>query len=193
MQDFGMVWCTTCCDISITKRRELLKFYINASIYGQYLSTLWLQMICYPLPLDHHRVQNTENKFTIWVRSWRCRCFVTWFCYHLIAKPGNKTTTLSWPNPCVHEHILSIISWKLFLVPWLISLGTMFFTSYIKICFYFSQTTNQISRSRHFLRNIDATHDLMVHKELKHQIVNILIQPIHMPCKAFAKRIQGIY
>ena len=35
----------------------------------------------------------------IWVRSWRCCCLVTWFCYQLIAKPGNKTVTPSWPEP----------------------------------------------------------------------------------------------
>ena len=34
-----------------------------------------------------------------WVRSRRCGCFVTWFCYHLIAKPGNKTATPSWHDP----------------------------------------------------------------------------------------------
>ena len=164
MQDFGMVWCKTCCGISITKTLELPKLYINVLIYGQYLLTLWLQMICCPLPLDHHRVQNTENKFTIWVRSWRCGCLVTWFCYHLIAKPGNKTTELAWPNPCVHEHILSIISWNCFWSLGWSSLGTMFFKSYIKFCFYFSQTTYQISRSRHFLRNIETTHNLKAHK-----------------------------
>ena len=27
----------------------------------------------------------------IWVRSWRWGCLVTWFCYQVIAKPGNKT------------------------------------------------------------------------------------------------------
>ena len=26
-------------------------------------------------------------------------CLVTWFCYQLIAKPGNKTATVSWPDP----------------------------------------------------------------------------------------------
>ena len=34
-----------------------------------------------------------------WVRSRRCGCLVTWFCYHLIAKPGNKTAAPSWPDP----------------------------------------------------------------------------------------------
>ena len=35
----------------------------------------------------------------IWVRSWRWACLFTWFCYHLIAKPGNKTGAPSWPDP----------------------------------------------------------------------------------------------
>ena len=35
----------------------------------------------------------------IWVRSRRCSSLVTWFCYHLIAKPGNKTAAPSWPDP----------------------------------------------------------------------------------------------
>ena len=26
-------------------------------------------------------------------------CLVTWFCYQLIAKPGNKTAAVSWPDP----------------------------------------------------------------------------------------------
>ena len=34
-----------------------------------------------------------------WVRSWNCGCLVTWFCCQLIAKPGNKTATVSWPYP----------------------------------------------------------------------------------------------
>ena len=36
--------------------------------------------------------------FNIWVRSRRCGCLVTWFCYHLIAKPGNKAAAHSWPK-----------------------------------------------------------------------------------------------
>ena len=31
-------------------------------------------------------------------RPWRCNCLVTWFCSQLIAKPGNKTVTPSWPD-----------------------------------------------------------------------------------------------
>ena len=33
------------------------------------------------------------------VKSPNCGCLVTWFCYQLIAKPGNKTATVSWLDP----------------------------------------------------------------------------------------------
>ena len=35
----------------------------------------------------------------MWVRSRNCGCLVTWFFYQLIAKPGNKTATVPWPDP----------------------------------------------------------------------------------------------
>ena len=37
----------------------------------------------------------------IWVRAWSWGCLVTWFCYHLIAKPGNETASVSWPDPYI--------------------------------------------------------------------------------------------
>ena len=40
----------------------------------------------------------------IWVRSRNCGCLVTWFCYQLIAKPGNKTAAVSWPDPYLFFH-----------------------------------------------------------------------------------------
>ena len=40
----------------------------------------------------------------IWVRSRNCGCLVTWFCYQLIAKPGNKTAEVSWPDPYYTHH-----------------------------------------------------------------------------------------
>ena len=48
-----------------------------------------------------HGVVNKHDliKYIIWVRSWNCGCLVTWFCYQLIAKPSNKTATVSWPDP----------------------------------------------------------------------------------------------
>ena len=33
----------------------------------------------------------------IWARN--CGCLVTWFCYQLIAKPGNKTAAVLWSDP----------------------------------------------------------------------------------------------
>ena len=43
---------------------------------------------------------------TVWVRSWRCSCLITWFCNHLIAKSGDKTAAHSWPDPnhLYHAH-----------------------------------------------------------------------------------------
>ena len=41
----------------------------------------------------------------IWARSRNCGCLVTWFCYQLIEKPGNKTATVPWPNPYVYAYI----------------------------------------------------------------------------------------
>ena len=38
----------------------------------------------------------------IWARSRNCGCLVTWFCYQLIAKPGNKTAAVPWPDPYVN-------------------------------------------------------------------------------------------
>ena len=37
----------------------------------------------------------------IWVRSRRCGCLVTWFCYQMIAKPGNKTAAASRREPYI--------------------------------------------------------------------------------------------
>ena len=41
---------------------------------------------------------------SMWVTSRNCGCLVTWFCYQLIAKPGNKTAAVLWPDPCTLTH-----------------------------------------------------------------------------------------
>ena len=41
----------------------------------------------------------------IWVRSRNCGCLVIWFCYQLIAKPGNKTATVLWPDPYIYIYL----------------------------------------------------------------------------------------
>ena len=56
----------------------------------------WLSPCC----ILNLRVQMIKIlKEYICVRSRNCGCLVTWFCYQLIAKPGNKTATVSWPDP----------------------------------------------------------------------------------------------
>ena len=56
--------------------------------------------------INSHTLVSTRNHgFTIWVRSRRCGCLVTWFCHQLIAKPRNKTATPSWPDPYLCETI----------------------------------------------------------------------------------------
>ena len=45
------------------------------------------------------RFKKFHTRKCIWIRSRNCGCLVTWFCYQLIAKPGNKTATVSWPDP----------------------------------------------------------------------------------------------
>ena len=49
------------------------------------------------------RLIKLVTKHFIWVRSRKCGCLVTWFCYQLIAKPGNKTAAVSWPHPYEHH------------------------------------------------------------------------------------------
>ena len=44
----------------------------------------------------------------IWVNSRNCGCLVTWFCYQLIAKPGNKTAAVPWPDPYASEKWVNI-------------------------------------------------------------------------------------
>ena len=75
----------------------------------------WIWYVCAPSQLTQtvHIMVNLIDPFlhrqiftvpppwaaTIWVRSRNCGCLVTWFCYQLIAKPGNKTAAVSWPDP----------------------------------------------------------------------------------------------
>ena len=40
-----------------------------------------------------------DDVIMMWVGSWRYGCPVAWFCYQLIAKPGNQTAITPWPDP----------------------------------------------------------------------------------------------
>ena len=46
------------------------------------------------------------------VGSRRCGCLVTWFCYQLIAKPGNKTATPPWPNSLIFRYLTLSLSMR---------------------------------------------------------------------------------
>ena len=64
---------------------------------------------------DHTQLLFQTNLKFIWVRSRNCGCLVTWFCYPLIAKPGNKTAAVWSPDPYLYFTIVldvfNAISW----------------------------------------------------------------------------------
>ena len=98
---------------------------------------LWMSFLLFPWKISQTHLQNKWNKIrkdkkkikwvnkyneqnimNIWVRSWRCGCPVTWFCYHLIAKPGNKTAAPSRPDPYIEKtHVPSPIA-SMFKLVW---------------------------------------------------------------------------
>ena len=45
-----------------------------------------------------------------WLGSWRCSCLVIWFCYLLIAKPGNKIACTFMTQP-VHWFHTGCVQW----------------------------------------------------------------------------------
>ena len=62
-----------------------------------------MNLPCYQCRNSHYKdmgIPIPGKTIFIWVRSRRCVCLVTWFCYQLIAKPGNKTAAPTWPDPC---------------------------------------------------------------------------------------------
>ena len=59
---------------------------------------LQVQIFNLKVPNSHTNYTTSPDSHTIWVRSRNCGCLVTWFCYQLIAKPGNKTAAALWPG-----------------------------------------------------------------------------------------------
>ena len=52
-------------------------------------------------------------------KSQNCGCLVIWFYYQLIAKQGNKTTTVPWPDPytvfsMLQHSMFNILEWDLY-------------------------------------------------------------------------------
>ena len=56
-----------------------------------------------PLPMHskYHSFAHSHNT-SLYGSGHESVAVVTWFCYHLIAKPGNKTAAPSWPDPYPH-------------------------------------------------------------------------------------------
>ena len=65
------------------------------------ISSRAFMLLCYHLEQTVKETSNLRGIWVVytWVRTRRGDCLVTWFCYQMIAKPGNKTVAPSWPDP----------------------------------------------------------------------------------------------
>ena len=96
----SVIWWTNIGQIN----NQLLSWYMTADNHHFAWQFQWYLCDSLSFPLSH------ENP--IWVRSWNCGCLVTWFCYLLIAKPGNKTAIVPWPDPyAIEVSIYSVRCW----------------------------------------------------------------------------------
>ena len=78
--------------------RSHLKLKSSEILFARIIPMSW----CLKWPVSVHCVACggfTADFNHVWVRSWNCGCLVTWFCYQLIAKPGNKTAAVPWLDP----------------------------------------------------------------------------------------------
>ena len=75
-----------------------------------------------------------SNEDTIWVRSRNCACLVTWFCYQMIAKPGNNTATVSWPDPYFPNQLFIYVC--LFCFMWLSEVAVHIYIFIFVTCYY---------------------------------------------------------
>ena len=86
------------------RRSETLRSCETSPALASISSTIFL--LAAPLhPLwcrvgDWQPQETLKYHMSIWVMSRRWVCLVTWFCYQMVAKPGNKTGPPSWPDPC---------------------------------------------------------------------------------------------
>ena len=78
-----------------------LSFWVLKNIYWTLSSVVEMKAKIFTMRAEISMSMGAMHRHKyIWVRSRNCGCLVTWFCYQLIAKPGNKTATVSWPDPC---------------------------------------------------------------------------------------------
>ena len=85
-----------CCPGALTRWKWTHVSIRHAIDYGIWMNTctyrLWIKF-------SYSSYSYFIGVKIIRVRSRNCGCLVTWFCYQLIAKPGNKTATVSWRDP----------------------------------------------------------------------------------------------
>ena len=74
-------------------------FPSQSSRNAETVSIWWRHYAIVNMDLRWRITMRRNKKCKLWVRSRNSSCLVTWFCYQLIAKPGNKTATVSWPDP----------------------------------------------------------------------------------------------
>ena len=105
----AMEECLSCINTSISTIGDAWGIF-TALIFQEYNCIITLVPVKQPWVhgwnwwVANHNKYNTKHSRwhhsqVIWIRSLRCVCLVNWFCYQLIAKPGNKTDTLPWPDP----------------------------------------------------------------------------------------------
>ena len=82
----------------VIKKRDILKCHLQKCQLFYLSLNMLKHLLCFVFFFP-------EN---IWVRSRNCGCLVTWFCYQLTAKPGNKTAAVPYPHPFVifQEHTI---------------------------------------------------------------------------------------
>ena len=95
------------------------------------------------------------NTTFIWVKTRICGCLVTWFCYQMIAKPGNKTATPLWPDtyqvtPCSVGSQCLEMSWghklTIFFI-YSLTCGSVFsWVGVFSLCNLLTSTTNSFLR-----------------------------------------------
>ena len=83
----------------------------------------------------YHQCVSTHSR---WIRSWRCSCLVTWFCYQLIAKPGNKTAASPWPDPDHSQSTFNTCCTELFIINPLHIVKLLMHDSKVKAYLYLS-------------------------------------------------------
>ena len=71
--------------------RRWSRYTHSEKFYGEAIKCDCVAFVTYP-----------QYEGNIWVRTPSCGCLATWFCYQLIAKPGNKTATILRPDPYTH-------------------------------------------------------------------------------------------